>query len=79
MLFRSLVTDVGGLSEIVPHGKVGYSVPPDVEHIADALTDFFLHRKPEEFVAGIIEEKKKYQWETLIEKITGLLKQLPPK
>lgn len=72
-----LVTDVGGLSEIVPHGKVGYSVPPDVEHIADALTDFFFHRKPEEFAAGIVEEKKKYQWETLIEKITGLLKQLP--
>ena len=36
-----LVTNVGGLDEIVPDGKVGYTVHPDVRSIADALVDFF--------------------------------------
>ena len=36
-----LVTNVGGLPEIVPNGKVGYSVEPEAKVIADAISDFY--------------------------------------
>jgi glycosyltransferase involved in cell wall biosynthesis len=57
-----LVTDVGGLAEIVPHNKVGYVVDVDVTKIADALVDFYANQRSEEFVSNIREEKKKYEW-----------------
>ncbi|MDX9748655.1 MAG: glycosyltransferase [Paludibacter sp.] len=57
-----LVTDVGGLSEIVPHNKVGYVVDVDVTKIADALVDFYSNERSEEFIFNIREEKKKYEW-----------------
>jgi len=60
-----LVTDVGGLAEIVPHGSVGYVVKPDVDDIADALTDFFKNNRQEEFTEGILKEKKKYSWSNM--------------
>jgi len=36
-----LVTNVGGLAEIVPDGKVGYVVQPNATAIADAINDFY--------------------------------------
>ena len=57
-----LVTNVGGLPEIVPDGKIGYVVEPDPAPIADALHRFFSERKQEEFEANVVEEKKKYAW-----------------
>lgn len=62
-----LVTDVGGLAEIVPDGKVGYVVKPEVAGIADALNRF-LDSCPD-FSAGIEEEKKKYSWESMASRI----------
>ncbi|MDY5076446.1 MAG: glycosyltransferase, partial [Paludibacteraceae bacterium] len=56
-----LVTDVGGLAEIVPNGKVGYVTPVDDRAIADALLDF-CHREAHCFDSGIEEEKRKYAW-----------------
>lgn len=64
-----LVTDVGGLAEIVPHQKVGYVVDVDPKQIADALYDFFANNRSEEFVANIKEEKKKYAWSLMTETI----------
>ena len=60
-----LVTDVGGLAEIVPHGKVGYVVKPDVAEIADALVDFVDHHTDEDYQEGIVEEKAKYAWSNM--------------
>ena len=60
-----LVTDVGGLAEIVPHNKVGYVVDVDTLKIADALFDFYSNSRSEEFVLNIREEKKKYAWSTM--------------
>lgn len=60
-----LVTDVGGLAEIVPHGKVGYVVKPDVAEIADALVDFVDHHTDEDYREGIVEEKAKYAWSNM--------------
>jgi glycosyltransferase involved in cell wall biosynthesis len=59
-----LVTNVGGLAEIIPHGKVGYVVDVVKEEIANAMLDF-LNNKPD-FSQAIIEEKKKYGWDKLV-------------
>ena len=60
-----LVTDVGGLAEIVPHGKVGYVVKPNTDDIADALVDFINHKQDSDFSTGIAEEKIKYTWDKM--------------
>lgn len=60
-----LVTDVGGLAEIVPDGRVGYVVRPDEHAIADALVDFFRNNRQNEFTEGILAEKKQYAWSNM--------------
>ena len=65
-----LVTAVGGLAEIVPDGKVGYSVAPDVDAIAVALSDY--STTPHDFTEGIRDEKKKYLWQVMSQTITQL-------
>lgn len=58
-----VVTAVGGLPEIVPHGKVGYVVPIDPQAVADAIVDFYDHHQASDFIPYIKEEKKKYTWQ----------------
>lgn len=60
-----LVTNVGGLAEIVPDGKVGYVVEPDSARIADALVDFFENSRQDQFTEGILSEKKQYAWSNM--------------
>lgn len=62
-----LVTNVGGLPEIVPNGKIGYVTEPDAKDIADALYRFFQEQKQEEFERNVAEEKKKYAWSRFVE------------
>ncbi|MFA7082589.1 MAG: glycosyltransferase [Bacteroidales bacterium] len=65
-----LVTDVGGLAEIIPNGKVGYVVEPNVKDIADAILDFCISCP--DFSKGIKEEKKKYGWDNKVAAINKL-------
>lgn len=67
-----LVTNVGGLPEIVPDGKVGLVVQPDAQQIADALVRFYKENMAERLTEGVREEKKKYQWERMTETISTL-------
>jgi glycosyltransferase involved in cell wall biosynthesis len=67
-----LVTDVGGLAEIVPNGKVGYVTQPEPSSIANAIFDFYSNGREEDFTAGVIEEKKRFGWDVLTEKIFSL-------
>ena len=67
-----LVTNVGGLEEIVPNGKVGYAVDPNPKSIADALEDFFSNHRMPDFEARIVEEKKKYAWSRMTETIMSV-------
>ena len=62
-----LVTNVGGLPEIVPDGKIGYVTEPDAKQIAGALFRFFQEHKQEEFERNVAEEKKKYAWSRFVE------------
>ena len=71
-----LVTDVGGLKEIVPHGKVGYVCEPTSGSVVDAILDFYNNDKEHQFIQGVIDEKDKYSWSKMIENIKNLHQQL---
>jgi D-inositol-3-phosphate glycosyltransferase len=57
-----LVTDVGGLSEIVPDRRCGYVVKTEPEAIAGAIIDYFDNNRSIEFTAEVKKEKEKYAW-----------------
>ncbi len=67
-----LVTDVGGLKEIVPDGKCGYVVKPDPQHIADAIADFFDNKRYEQFTEGVRNEKEKFSWNKMTASIIAV-------
>ncbi len=64
-----LVTDVGGLSEIIPHNRVGYVVQPDPEAIAGAISDFFGNNRKTGFEKNLEKEKQKYLWSNMVNAI----------
>lgn len=68
-----VVTNVGALPEMVPHGKAGYVVQPDPEEIAAAIRDYFDGDRQQQFSANVQEEKKKYSWEIFLGAIDGLV------
>ena len=67
-----LVTNVGGLPEMVPHGKVGYVTSQSTDEIADSLTDFYKNSRESEFKANLTIEKDKYSWDKMTAKILKL-------
>jgi glycosyltransferase involved in cell wall biosynthesis len=64
-----LVTDVGGLSEIVPDKKVGYVVDVDEKKIAEAISDFYLENREEAFAKNVESEKERFSWKTFVQNI----------
>lgn len=68
-----LVTNVGGLAEIVPNGKVGYVTEREPEDIANAIADFFNNNRSEEFINNIKTEKKRFEWSSMTDGINQLL------
>ena len=62
-----LVTNVGGLGEIVHDHKMGYAVEPNAEAIAQALTDYYTHNRQPDYTTYLIKEKDKYSWSRLAE------------
>ena len=60
-----LVTNVGGLGEIVHHGKMGYAVAPDAGQIAECLRDYYNHHRQAEFTDYLLREKNKYAWDKM--------------
>jgi glycosyltransferase involved in cell wall biosynthesis len=73
-----LVTDVGGLKEIVPDGKCGYVVQPKPEFIADAIFDFFENNRKNSFTEGVKREKEKYSWDKMTSSILEVFKNISP-
>jgi D-inositol-3-phosphate glycosyltransferase len=64
-----LVTDVGGLAELVPHNKVGYVTSTDTLEIADAILDFYENKREAEFVENIKTERLRFTWDSMIAKL----------
>lgn len=59
-----LVTNVGGLPDTVPDGKVGVVTEPDVTAIAQGILRLY-ELGESHFLPYLQEEKKKYSWQAL--------------
>jgi glycosyltransferase involved in cell wall biosynthesis len=70
-----VVTNVGGLSENVPDGKVGFVAEPNPKSIANAIVKFFEPNSIPELEQNIKAEKEKYSWENFTQKLLSLLAQ----
>ena len=58
-----LVTNVGGLAEVVEDGVCGYVCEPRAEDIARSLERFCKERQ--DFSEGLAQARKKYSWSTM--------------
>jgi D-inositol-3-phosphate glycosyltransferase len=67
-----IVTNVGGLAELVPDGKVGFVVNVDKISIADAILHFYNEQKEDDFVKQIRIEKQKFTWNYLCNELLKL-------
>jgi len=70
-----LVTDVGGLAELVPHQKVGYVTSQSPQEIADSILDFYTQKREKSFVKNIQQERTKFTWGSMIKtlfRVAGL-------
>jgi len=70
-----LVTNVGGLSEIVPSDG-GYVVEREASQVADSIVDFYTNHREDAFSQGMAREKKKYDWRIFIDKTLHLYEQI---
>lgn len=64
-----LVTNVGGLAELVPHEKVGYVTEVNVKQIADAIVDFYARKREAEFTENVKIERNRFTWDSMIDKL----------
>jgi len=67
-----IVTDVGGLGELIPHEKVGFVVQPQTREISRGILRFFEENRAQEFIENIKTEKQKFSWEKLLDKLNNL-------
>lgn len=67
-----LVTNVGGLPEIVDHQKNGYVVPVDSKEIAKGIIDFFKQDRYAAFTKAVKEKKKEFTWSNFMNAIDNL-------
>lgn len=66
-----LVTNVGGLPDLVPDGKVGIVTEPNAESVATGILRLY-ELGENFFLPHLREEKKKYSWHKLAEAILTL-------
>jgi len=68
-----IVTEVGGLPEIVPNDVVGYLCQPTVEGVAEAIEKLYADDNLARFRENIVEERKRFSWSAMCDKITEVL------
>ena len=67
-----IVTRVGALPDMVPHGKVGLVCEPNPASIANAMQQM-MEVGTGKFIPGIQEEKIKYSWGKMCEEILDVM------
>ncbi len=68
-----IVTDVGGLSEIVHHQETGLLVPPgDPQALAEAIVGYFKESDRKAMARHIASEKQRYSWQAFVGTIIDL-------
>ena len=60
-----LVTNVGGLGEIVHDHQMGYACEPTAEAIAEDLRDYFTNNRQTAYTEYLRKEKTKYAWSNM--------------
>ncbi|MEO7445594.1 MAG: glycosyltransferase [Ferruginibacter sp.] len=63
-----IVTNVGGLADMVPHGVAGLVCSPSSASLAECIREFYI-TGPDAFLPGIRKEKIKYSWQNLVDAI----------
>ncbi|MDA3912403.1 MAG: glycosyltransferase [Bacteroidales bacterium] len=72
-----IATDVGGLKELVQHGKTGEIIPKaDVSSIAKGIFNFFENNKAASYRQNIHNEKSEMTWDYLANQITELYQEI---
>lgn len=71
-----LVSNVGGLAEIVADGKSGYVVEPQSRAIADAIIDFYVNERAESYRTETRKLKQKFSWTNLTRNIFEIYDEL---
>ena len=71
-----IVTDVGGLSEIVPNDVVGYVCNSDSSSVAEAVEKMWHGDNIERFRVNIEQERKRFSWEEMCNRITELYERI---
>jgi len=71
-----VVTNVGGLPELVPDGIVGYVTEPSPDAIASAVVKYFREEKEVIFAQYIEKEKLKFSWGKMAGSILDLYHEL---
>lgn len=69
-----IVSDVGGLAEIVPDDVVGYVCPPTAGGVATAINRMCEDGNNARFRRNMIEERKRFSWEEMCSRITEVYK-----
>jgi glycosyltransferase involved in cell wall biosynthesis len=61
-----IITNVGGLAEMVPDGKAGFVTKPEPAAIADAICRLYDENLMESFSENVKTEKQKFSWKGLV-------------
>ncbi len=64
-----IVTNVGGLPEIVENGKTGYVVNRDPEEISQSILNYFEGNRINKFEEAVKAKKKEFSWFNFVSKI----------
>jgi D-inositol-3-phosphate glycosyltransferase len=67
-----LVTNVGGLPETVPDKKVGYVTEINSAAIADAIIDFYVNNREQQFTGNTVTEKRRFLWSSFVKGVEEL-------
>jgi D-inositol-3-phosphate glycosyltransferase len=64
-----LVTNVGGLNEIVTHNQNGYVCPVDIHEISSCIDDFFLNDREIPFSEQSSKLKEQFSWNHFVNEL----------
>ena len=67
-----IVTNVGGLAEIVPDDRVGYVCEPSTDGVANALERIYQDDNLARFADAMVEERRRFTWQSMCDRIEEL-------